>query len=243
MSTFQSAAAKIGNEIRQDFAPVDISLQHLRDLAQISKDMDRSRILQNILIAAMNLRQIMIHTDSNGLKGPGEIGVTLNKYQRYVYQLSSNIPRLTGSRDLSGEEQEIVLEVVRSAEQGGMRLPLQIALFISPLALLIPVQLHTTRYSQANIVLVSEPKFHIISLHFLTYMKDSHALGNTKPPLLILIEKAIMVMLFRIASGEVRVKAGIRDLVFELPWADINRLGDNEDVNTWFKPCGYIIVE
>ncbi len=237
MSTFQSAASKIGNELGQNFAPVDVSLQHLKDLAQISKDMDRSRILQNILIAAMNLRQIMMHTDSNGLKGPGEISVTLDTHQKYVYHLSSNILHLIGPRDLSDEEQENVLEVVRAAEHGGMRLPLQIALFISPLALLMPVQLHTTRYSQANIVLVSEPKFHSISFRFLTYMKDSHALGNTKPPLLILIEKAIMVMLFRIASGEVRVKAGIRDLVFELPWADINRLADNEDVNTWFKPC------
>ncbi len=72
-------------------------------------------------------------------------------------------------------------------------------------------------------------------------MKDSHALGNTKPPLLILVEKAIMMMLFRIARGEVRVKVGIRALAEELPWEVINNLGDDDDENTWFKPCMYEI--
>ena len=60
------------------------------------------------------------------------------------------------NRSLSDEEQKNVLEVFKAAEQGSMRLPLQIALFISPLVLLVPVRLHATRYSQANIVLVSE---------------------------------------------------------------------------------------
>ena len=72
-------------------------------------------------------------------------------------------------------------------------------------------------------------------------MKDSHALGNTKPPLLILVEKAIMMMLFRIARGEVRVKVGIRALAEELPWEVINRLGDDDVENTWFKPRMYEI--
>ena len=116
--------------------------------------MDRSRILQNILIAAMNLRQMMLHPDSNELEGHGEISVALNKHQKYVHYLSSDILSLISSRDLSDEEQENVREVFRAAEHGGMRLPLQIALFISPLALLMPIQLHTTRYSQANMVLV-----------------------------------------------------------------------------------------
>lgn len=70
-------------------------------------------------------------------------------------------------------------------------------------------------------------------------MKDSHALGNTKPPLLLSIEKAIMEKLLSIASGEVRVKAGVRDLVVGLPWAEINHLGDNDIANTWFKPRMY----
>lgn len=73
--------------------------------------------------------------------------------------------------------------------------------------------------------------------HGLTCVKDSHALGNSKPPLLLLIEKYIIRMLFNIASGEVRVKAAIQDLVVGLPWAEIDRLqGDDDIVNTWFKP-------
>ena len=50
-----------------------------------------------------------------------------------------------------------------------------------------------------------------------------------------------MMMLFRIASGEVRVKVGIRDLVEGLPWEVINRLGDDDVENTWFKPRMYEI--
>lgn len=88
-------------------------------------------------------------------------------------------------------------------------------------------------------VMVREQTFHPSLCYCLTCLKDSHALGNTKPPLLVLIEKAIMSMLFRIASGEVRVKTGIRDLVVELPWEEINRLGDNDDENIWFKPRMY----
>lgn len=45
-----------------------------------------------------------------------------------------------------------------------------------------------------------------------------------------------MDMLFRIASGEMRVKAGVRDLAVRFPWAEINDLGDNDSRNTWFKP-------
>ncbi len=80
------------------------------------------------------------------------------------YYLTSSILFLTSLRSLSNEEQEHLLEVFKAAEQGSMRLPLQIALFISPLALLVPVRLHATRYSQANIVLVSEALFCLCSL-------------------------------------------------------------------------------
>lgn len=65
-------------------------------------------------------------------------------------------------------------------------------------------------------------------------MKDSHALGNTKPPLVLRIEKAIMEMLFSIATGETRVKAAVRDLAVGLPWTEINGLGNNDNINNWF---------
>ena len=71
----------------------------------------------------------------------------------------------------------------------------------------------------------------------LTCMKDSHALGNTKPPLLLALERIILKMLFNIARGDVRIKSAVRDLVVGLPWAEIDRLGENNIVNTWFKPC------
>ncbi len=67
--------------------------------------------------------------------------------------------------------------------------------------------------------------------------KDSHALGNTKPPLLLLIEKSIFRMLFNIARGQVRIKKAVQDLVVGLPWEEIEHLGENDIVNTWFKPC------
>lgn len=118
--------------------------------------MDRSRILQNILIAAMNLRQILLQAATDELKGPGELIAILSKHEGCAYYLASIILCLTNHRSLSHEEQKYVLEVFRAAERGSMRLPLQIALLISPLALLVPVQLHASRYSQANIVLVSE---------------------------------------------------------------------------------------
>lgn len=159
LSTFQSAAIKVENEFDIDLSPIDTSLQQLKDLAQITKDLDLSRILQNFLIAAMNLRQILTQTDSDEIEGPGELSLTLSRHGRYVYCFATNVLRLTRyHRNLSDEEQKSVLEVFRAAEKGSMRLPLQISLFISPLALLLPIQLHATRYSQANMVLVSEAK-------------------------------------------------------------------------------------
>ncbi len=90
-------------------------------------------------------------------QGPSEFTVALSKHEGYAYYVCAKISCLINSnRSLSDEEQKNVLEVFKAAEQGSMRLPLQIALFISPLALLVPVRLHATRYSQANIVLVSE---------------------------------------------------------------------------------------
>lgn len=68
-----------------DLEPIDTSLQQLKDLAQITMDLDLSRILQNFLIAAMNLRQILTQTDSDELEGPGELSVTLGRHRKHVY--------------------------------------------------------------------------------------------------------------------------------------------------------------
>ncbi len=68
LMTFKSIASHVIDDLDQDLVPIDPSLQQLKDLAQITKDMDRSKILQNILIAAMNLRQIISQTD-NGFTG------------------------------------------------------------------------------------------------------------------------------------------------------------------------------
>ena len=66
---------------------------------------------------------------------------------------------------MSDEEQKNIVQVFKAAEQGGMRLPFQIALLISPLALLVPVRLHANRYSQANLVMVRDlsPNFILLS--------------------------------------------------------------------------------
>ena len=87
---FKSIASHVVDDLDQDLVPIDPSLQQLKDLAQITKDMDRSKILQNILIAAMNLRQIVSQTD-NGFTGPSEFTVTLSKHERYAYYLRQNL--------------------------------------------------------------------------------------------------------------------------------------------------------
>ena len=43
-------------------------------------------------------------------------------------------------------------------------------------------------------------------------------------------------MLFNIARGKVRIKTAVQDLVVGLPWEEIERLGENDIVNIWFKP-------
>ncbi len=236
LATFKSIALHVDNDCDQNLAPIDTTLQQLKDLAQITKDVDRCRVLENVLIAAMNLRQILLQTDIDELNGPGELAVTLSKHEGCVYYLASSIACLNSPRGLSDEEQQNIFEVFRAADQGSMRLPLQIALFISPLALLVPVRLHATRYSQANMVLVSEMLLLLYFHYSLTCTKDFHALGNSKPPLVLLIEKTIIRTLFNIASGKVRIKPAVQDLVVGLPWAEIDRLAENDPVNTWFKP-------
>ncbi len=85
LCAFRSAASEIRDESYHDLAPINASLQQLKDLAQLTKDIDRSRILQNVLIAAMNLRQIMSYANFHELEGPGEISANLRVHLEYVY--------------------------------------------------------------------------------------------------------------------------------------------------------------
>ena len=84
LATFKSIASHVVNVSDQNFAPIDATLQQLKDLAEITKDVDRSRVLENILIAAMNLRQILLQTDTDEFNSPGELAVTLSKHERYI---------------------------------------------------------------------------------------------------------------------------------------------------------------
>ena len=84
-----------------------------------------------------------------------------------------------------------------------MRAPLHLALLISPIYLLLPVQLFKKSYNRQ------------------TMLQISQSLGNNKPKILLDVEKAIWRTLFALALGTLDPLNLLQRLSDQLPWNDI----------------------
>lgn len=99
------------------------------------------------------------------------------------------------------------------------RSPLQLALMISPLYLLV-----TLRLSRK-------------SFHRRTLIDVAARLGPHKPPRILTVEKIIWDAVFRLAEGCVSVYTVLRDLANSLPWSNIEMASNCDTDKQWFTPA------
>jgi hypothetical protein len=101
----------------------------------------------------------------------------------------------------------------------GSRSPLQLALMISPLYLLMTLRLCTK------------------SFHRRTLIDIAARLGPHKPPRVLAVEQIIWDAIFRLAEGRVSVNVVLRDLANSLPWSDIDKALNCDADKQWFTPA------
>ena len=109
-----------------------------------------------------------------------------------------------------------------SASHIASRSPLQLALMISPLYLLVTFRLSTKSFNRRTVIDLAAK------------------LGPHKPPLVRDVEKLIWDALFKLADGPPSAYGVLRELVNSLPWSEINDvLNGNGDAEQWFSltPC------
>jgi len=97
----------------------------------------------------------------------------------------------------------------------GTRSPLQLALMISPLYLLMTWWLFSK------------------SFHRRTLLDVTSKLGPNKPPLLLEVEKCIWDAVFRLAEGKTSPYTALSGLASSLPWSRINE-ALNLGTEQWF---------
>lgn len=105
-----------------------------------------------------------------------------------------------------------------SVSHVGSRSPLQLALLISPLYLLMTLRLSTK------------------SFHRRTLIDLAARLGPCKPPRVLAVEKVIWDAILCLAEGRVSVYVVLRDLSNSLPWSDINIALNCDADKRWFTP-------
>jgi len=98
-----------------------------------------------------------------------------------------------------------------------MRAPLHLALLISPIYLLMPVQLFKRAYNRQ------------------TMMNISRSLGNDKPEALLNVEMAIWKTLLSLASGSLDPLDLLQRLSDELPWERIKSALSTDSNCAWFS--------
>jgi hypothetical protein len=131
---------------------------------------------------------------------------------------SGFIPSLFFHRSLSTTDQHDVKELHALLNQSKdgvscMRAPLQLALLISPIYLLLPIQHFKRSYSRN------------------TMLSLSTSLGNDKPRLVLDVERQIWMALFSLASGTVDPFDVLHQLSEKLPWDRIQACSTD---SSWF---------
>ena len=129
---------------------------------------------------------------------------------------------------LSSQEEEdlndlsLLSVLISQTVKGGdklmfLRAPLQLSLLISPIYLLMPVQLVKRTYNRRNMVFINR------------------LLGNGKTDLTIEIEKAIWMVVFALSEGRQDPAHLLKELCEVLPWDKINAADSSAEHCSWFN--------
>jgi hypothetical protein len=109
-----------------------------------------------------------------------------------------------------------------SASHIGSRSPLQLALMISPLYLLVTFRMSVKSFNRGTVIDLAA------------------RLGPSKPPLVLAVEKLIWDAIFKLANGPFTPYDVLHDLSNSLPWSDIND-ALNCNAEHWFSPASCML--
>jgi hypothetical protein len=127
---------------------------------------------------------------------------------------------------------DVIKALMKAYKGNQLRLPLHVAVMISPLYLLVPIQLYSVKWERHAMFLVRQ----IFSLvAFSDDFQTSKALGNSKPPLLVEVENQLLALLFRLACSERDLRTEIQDFSSWLEGKRPELINEAPDTRAWFK--------
>lgn len=116
-----------------------------------------------------------------------------------------------------------------------LRLPLQLALCVSPLFLLVPQVVHTKDFSRRDLLLVSNDFCKFLPADF-KHLQTWIAFGNQAPEIVRRVELLLWQAILRVAHGQQDVARSMADFLEAMPWSELQKLGDAE--REWFSTKG-----
>jgi hypothetical protein len=112
-------------------------------------------------------------------------------------------------------------------------LPLDVAVMISPLYLLIPIQLYSIKWDRRDMFLVVHLYFHPWLIA--DDIQSSKALGSQKPLLLVEVETWLMKSLFRLASMKANLEEEVRAFASWIQGKSVDVASELPDSRSFFK--------
>ncbi|KAF8812613.1 hypothetical protein BYT27DRAFT_7207620, partial [Phlegmacium glaucopus] len=140
--------------------------------------------------------------------------------------IDSEIDRTDGNASGFSHDDLEYLRIVASSSDK-LEVPFRLALFISPLFLLIPKSLHKLK-RRVDFFEVIETQVR---------QQTGKRLGNQRPPLLARVEKELYSSLFRLATQDLCFLTEIKDCMGRIPWDELNAI-DASSGSSWFQPAG-----
>ncbi|KAF8805474.1 hypothetical protein BYT27DRAFT_7258195 [Phlegmacium glaucopus] len=170
--------------------------KHMKVLSNLVRHKASTRVFINIQLAVITLHRMVTESQFDLSEGPSSM--------------------LLNESGLSAEDQMLLENFFTQSDKP--ELALRLALFVSPLTLLIPKSLHKVRTDYFRVAMAGK------------------ALGNQRPPLLAHVEKEVWSCLFRLATQDLNMFTEMKDCMAKMPWDELSAMGDSFE-RYWFKPA------
>ncbi|KAJ3500929.1 hypothetical protein NLJ89_g9572 [Agrocybe chaxingu] len=187
----------------------NIHLRHLEVLFRIGQISQTSKVLTNVQLAITHLSYIC-NTNSNSDGPRTRMSDRLPDFPNTLGQLN----QLARNSPDQAKSLEYIRDLVAKYRLQGLKLPLEIALSISPLFLFLSLLLPDKRIDPGDL------------------LAESFKIGM-KPELLLQVEMKTWKFFFSVLRGETQLLSGLLDLFKTLPWTEIKAADDS--VRSWFS--------
>jgi hypothetical protein len=145
-------------------------------------------------------------------------------------------------RKLPPEEAASIKRIFIRSQKTGTQSPLYATIMISPLILLLPINLINLRWSRESLLQASirAPRY---ANHILPFIKVARQLGNDKPNFIVEIETLIWQSIVTISLGESNAVNAIQKLIGSIPHDKFLDMENDDPIRNWFKPNETVTVE